>query len=377
MTSYNNYLIFSFMSFCLVASVVYYYTYDTSKTVRIVWRMPGPKPDFRAEKTDIQADGAGVMVFLHIQKTGGTEFGRHLLFLDVGKPCIVPTTSRHKMMKTPKGSKCYRPGQSSAKTKSKKEMWLFSRYTRGWPCGLHADWTELHECVEKTLEDMEGPKERQFFYVTMLREPVARFVSEFAHVKRGATWASTHHCKGREVPKKHLPDCYPGYSEKKTWPNLTLSNFIGCKSNLGINRQTRMLADLTLVDCYKKTYTEEERGRRMLESAMGNLRSLPYLGLNEYQIESKDLFEYTFDIRFTDQFGTHHENDSKSEEEKNMLTDSDIQWIKEVNDLDVKLYDYAKKIFFERLDEVRKNSSSLRNSWQHYFLVDNDANKDT
>ena len=30
--------------------------------------------------------------------------------------------------------------------------WLFSRYSTGWKCGLHPDWTELTGCVDKYLQ---------------------------------------------------------------------------------------------------------------------------------------------------------------------------------------------------------------------------------
>lgn len=362
-------LLFSFSSFCFLFVVYYYASPDASETVPALREKPAPKPDYRAEKMDFHAENAGVMVFLHIQKTGGTEFGRHLLFLDVGKRCIVPTRANGREKKTPRGSKCYRPGQS--KGLKEDEMWLFSRFTRGWPCGVHADWTELHECVEKTLEDREGQRERQFFYITMLREPVSRFISEFAHVNRGATWASPRHCNNRVVSKKQLPDCYPGFSEKRKWPNLTIENFLSCKSNLGINRQTRMLADLKSVDCYNmKKFVAAVRDRKILTSAKVNLRSLPYFGLNEYQIESKELFEYTFGLKFTDEFHARDQNQSKSYEFLEALSERDIQRIKEVNYLDMELYDYAKEIFLERVQEMRRNATSLRYYWQQYLLVD-------
>lgn len=35
--------------------------------------------------------------------------------------------------------------------------WLFSRYSTGWKCGLHADYTELTECLQAgKLEELEG-----------------------------------------------------------------------------------------------------------------------------------------------------------------------------------------------------------------------------
>ena len=30
--------------------------------------------------------------------------------------------------------------------------WLFSRYSTGWKCGLHPDWTELTGCVDTYLK---------------------------------------------------------------------------------------------------------------------------------------------------------------------------------------------------------------------------------
>lgn len=82
-----------------------------------------------------------VMVFLHIQKTGGTSFGRHLVQdLDLQRPC---TCQRKRKL-----CYCFRP--------SRNENWLFSRYSTGWKCGLHADFTELAGCVDSELDKNEG-----------------------------------------------------------------------------------------------------------------------------------------------------------------------------------------------------------------------------
>ena len=68
-------------------------------------------------------------------------------------------------------------------------MWLFSRFSVGWRCGLHADWTELTNCVPSFLDKFEKQhQERRYFFVTVLRDPVQRYLSEFRHVQRGATW---------------------------------------------------------------------------------------------------------------------------------------------------------------------------------------------
>ena len=48
--------------------------------------------------------------------------------------------------------------------------WLFSRYSTGWRCGLHADWTELTGCVDNYLSGLEPEvRERRYFYITFLR----------------------------------------------------------------------------------------------------------------------------------------------------------------------------------------------------------------
>lgn len=69
----------------------------------------------------------------------------------------------------------------------------------GWKCGLHADWTELNNCVDEAMDETEGIAssvgggsiQRRYFYITILRNPVLRFLSEWRHVQRGATWKSS------------------------------------------------------------------------------------------------------------------------------------------------------------------------------------------
>lgn len=84
-----------------------------------------------------------VLVVLHIQKTGGSKFGRHVARDTVGFPSTCRRTA------APKRDDCRdRRGY----------YWLFSRVSTGWACGLHADWTELHECVPAMLNKLEKQK---------------------------------------------------------------------------------------------------------------------------------------------------------------------------------------------------------------------------
>lgn len=182
---------------------------------------------------------------------------------------------------------CFRPHRN--------ENWLFSRYSTGWKCGLHADWTELTSCVDVELDKNEGETaKRRYFYISLLREPISRYMSEYRHVRRGATWkGSRHWCLGRQATANELPPCYKG----KDWLDVDLDQFAGCESNLAANRQTRMLADLALVGCYNKSsMPAHERDRVMLASAKRNLAAMAYFGLTEYQKVKSQVNGLNFNI---------------------------------------------------------------------------------
>ena len=94
-----------------------------------------------------------VFIFVHIQKTGGSTFGEHLVknshFKDAHCNCI----------KNHKRCKC---------RTAEGYQWLFSRLSTGWMCGLHADWTELHSCAAKYLNSEDGlARERRFLHSTI------------------------------------------------------------------------------------------------------------------------------------------------------------------------------------------------------------------
>ena len=58
---------------------------------------------------------------------------------------------------------------------------------------------------------------------------------------------------------------------------------MACSHNLASNRQTRMLADLSLVGCYNSSLSNAEKDRIMLASAKHNLQFMPFFMLTEYQ----------------------------------------------------------------------------------------------
>lgn len=266
--------------------------------------------------------------------------------LDLEKPCKCPRRRKR--------CYCFRPHS--------KENWLFSRYSTGWKCGLHADWTELTGCVDRALDEHEGESvKRRYFYITLLRDPVARYLSEFRHVQRGATWRNSRHfCNGRSATIEELPPCYDGDS----WIGVQLDEFLNCHSNLAINRQTRMLADLALVGCYNQSYlSKEERDRVLLASAKRNLAKMAYFGLTEFQKKSQYIFEETFNLRFIIPFEQH--NTTVSSITISNLSSKQIEKIHQLNNLDIELYDFAKKLLFDRFERLKNRDSDFQVRYEH------------
>ncbi|XP_013415939.1 heparan-sulfate 6-O-sulfotransferase 2 [Lingula anatina] len=296
---------------------------------------------------DFQVDleDGDVIVFHHMQKTGGTTFGRHLVNdLQLKHPC-----------RKVDGRKRYDCQNSDH------HVWLFSRYSTGWRCGLHADWTELQECVDREMDAFEGKhRTRRYHYITMLRDPVKRYLSEWMHVRRGATWKTAQlRCNGRQATLQEVPFCY----NSSDWYGVTIEEFLACPHNLGNNRQTRMLANLSAVGCYNRSLLPPDvRDKMLLESAKTNLRNMAYFGILEYQPEMQYLFEKTFHLKFGVQFSLFN----KTHITKLKMSNKTVEEIVKVNSLDVKLYQYAKELFLQRVNHVRRKAAKAQETISQY-----------
>ena len=66
------------------------------------------------------------------------------------------------------------------------------------------NWTELTSCVDKYLMRLEGGLvERRYFYIIFLWDPVDRYLSDWRHVQRGATWKTAElRCGNQSWAKK-------------------------------------------------------------------------------------------------------------------------------------------------------------------------------
>ena len=173
-------------------------------------------------------------------------------------------------------------------------------------------------------------------------------MSEWKHVQRGATWKKAKlSCNGRSPTVDEVRPCY---DMNDTWTGVTLKDFLDCDSNLGRNRQTRMLANLTKINCYNSTgWNLGLRNQIMLQSAKDNLLNMDYFGLTEFQKYSQKLFEYVFNLKFKSPFSqlpvTHSDKTFITEEQKTEIL--------EQNRLDIELYQYAKDLFLQRVMRMK------------------------
>lgn len=117
-----------------------------------------------------------------------------------------------------------------------------------------------------------------------------------------------------------------------------------------------MLSSLSINNCLSLTFTYSNLID--LKTAKKNLESMEFFGLTEYLYLSQRLFEQT---RYCKMFGTclfrtYLEQNSLSNQtldyiEKN-LTSNDLNLIKQINNDDIELYQFAKKLFFKRTCQI-------------------------
>ena len=141
---------------------------------------------------------------------------------------------------------------------------------------------------------------------------------------------------------------------------------MGCDSNLAINRQTRMLADLELVNCYNTTGMEsEERDRVMLQSAKENLLRMAFFGLTEMQAESQYIFQETFNLKFKRKFFQYGRDHASKFLDHDVLSEAHVKKIEELNHLDVKLYEFAKEVMRGRFEKIKASDIDFEESFGH------------
>ena len=124
---------------------------------------------------------------------------------------------------------------------------------------------------------------------------------------------------------------------------------MACRHNLAFNRQTRMLANLSKVNCYNTSaISQAERDRIMLDSAKFNLVRMAFFGLVEFQTYTQFLFEHTLNINFIEDLVQHNQTHSG----RSGLSAEKLKEIAELNHLDIELYQFAKDLFLQRVKQA-------------------------
>lgn len=128
-----------------------------------------------------------------------------------------------------------------------------------------------------------------------------------------------------------------------------MEQFIKCPHNLAFNRQSRMMANLSKVNCYNTSgLTDVERDRRILESAKQNLVDLAFFGLVEFQTYTQFLFEHTLNINFINDFVQHNLTHSSGYN----VSAEELRRIAALNQVDIELYQFAKDLFLQRVKQA-------------------------
>jgi hypothetical protein len=118
------------------------------------------------------------IVFLHIQKTSGKDFDSAVvktLLVKKEKSNGTWTRACHEGSKT--FYDCYYG--------SNKWDWYLSRATNGWPCGVHPTFTQIKNCYHRIFTKYDYS---DIHVITVLRNPVNRFLSEWRHLWRVGEW---------------------------------------------------------------------------------------------------------------------------------------------------------------------------------------------
>jgi heparan sulfate 6-O-sulfotransferase HS6ST2 len=184
-------------------------------------------------------------------------------------------------------------------------------------------------------------------FITILRNPIIRFVSEWQHLRRrieegleGKLFESFNVCN-KELP---VSTCYSNLE------SATIEKFLLCKSNAADNRQTRHLADYDQKNHNNCSLFQKENSQLLLKNAKNVLDGLSFFALTEYEELSHKLFEKTFGnvfkFNYTVAYSKYKYVTANLVKSLNVTI---LDKIKEANSLDIELYDYAKTLFFKRV----------------------------
>eukprot|EP00042_Codosiga_hollandica_P034857 m.250520 g.250520 ORF g.250520 m.250520 type:complete len:340 (-) comp54507_c0_seq25:18-1037(-) len=238
--------------------------------------------------------------------------------------------------------------------------------------------------------------------ITILRNPVDRFLSEFLHTVTGWGKSSTtdprpaffveadFHCDGSRALRnvscrteirsdrrltrgqilqelglrdksasqqalnrtRHLPNL-GSETKHPDFDDVLLSEYLFCSHNDAINRQAKMLA---LRPCHGgprsrptlNSLSQEE----LVQSACHNLEQLPFVALHEFPEASAQLFAWTFGLDYSTAFRettSWQPESSAAGRLRSLLSEDQVEAIMQVNTADMRTYECARLSFKRRI----------------------------
>lgn len=224
-----------------------------------------------------------------------------------------------------------------------------NRLTSGWPCGVHVGYARLRMCCHRL--NLPGIKH---VMVTLFREPLARFVSEFYQVAYNRRVISSWDwCLNRIPP-------------------LSLTEFFGASVSYPFqSRMTKLLSGSPIqTGAAGEDWTLPGVRESALERALGVVRSTEdfMFGLAEELDSTLELFQFVFRRSFTAPSSCHsHQNSSGCAQvqlgihdlhgKPLELTTEQKSSFHENNREDKLVYDLASRIFNERIEAMRSLKS--------------------
>ena len=234
------------------------------------------------------------LVNIHIPKTAGSMFEEKVLPSVVAPAPCFPAKAGEKFRSDPFSMRCPRPN-----SKYDGNEWLLARNTQfGWQCGTHAGYDMLLQCLAHKKLLNENTR-----FITVMRSPVDRFVSEYGEVTDG--WRPQEGEKWLRCP---TPANVTRCGSRK---GLELFSFCPHGQSESHNRQTRMLfkgeiecADVDDVDGMRR------QQKQTLESALHTVREKKVLvGVTERLATSLRYFQHELGLKLNvssaDSFETH------------------------------------------------------------------------
>jgi hypothetical protein len=157
------------------------------------------------------------LVFFHMQKTSGTNFDQEMvshLQIKVGeagdfiwkRACSTIKVKRLVKQKLKNKDRIVLSTEYECKRMNTNTSWILSWHETNWnwQCGLHPALSDLKSCIYKKFHSP-GVTKSDFYFLSMLREPISRFISEWRHVrKRGSVWVL------EDTPKTAGQNCSKG-----------------------------------------------------------------------------------------------------------------------------------------------------------------------